>query len=99
VLLPQEEWGEHDLSTTVNKRALALVMAIGVIALALMYAGDGGWLTFAGIGLFMIFMWQITRISLAAVEMQAQRFKATREELGEEPDAEAEAAGGDEPAQ
>ena len=84
VLLPQEEWGQHDLTTTVNKKALAAVMLVGIIALLLMYFGDGKLVTFIGIGVFMIFMWQITRISLEAIERQAERFAQAREELAEE---------------
>jgi len=62
VLLPKEEWGQHDLRTTVNKGALAIVMIVGIAGL-------------------MIFMWQITRISLAAIELQVERFRETREEI------------------
>ena len=42
VLLPHEEWGAHDLRTTVNKRALGATTALGVAGLALMYVGNGG---------------------------------------------------------
>ncbi len=81
VLLPREEWGQHDLRTTVNKRALTIVMIVGVAGLTLMYVGDGNALTFGGVGLFMVFMWRITRISLAAIEVQTERFRETREDI------------------
>jgi len=81
VLLPREEWGQHDLHTTVNKSALTIVMIVGIAGLVMMYVGDGKALTFGGVGLFIVFMWQITRISLAAIERQVERFKETREEI------------------
>jgi hypothetical protein len=54
-----------------------------------MYVGDGKALTFGGVGLFVVFMWQITRISLVAIEKQDSRVREKREELteAEEPDA------------
>jgi len=84
VLLPHEEWGGYDLRTTVNKPAMVGTGTLAVVAMACMYAGDGGVLTFVGIGLFLAFMGLITRISLLAVEAQAERFKEQREEIREE---------------
>lgn len=86
VLLPREEWGEHEMSTTVNKSAMAAIMLIGVIALLLMYFGNGKVLTFVGVGVFLVFMWQITRISLTAIEKQDRRFRETRDEIAENDD-------------
>jgi hypothetical protein len=71
------------MTTTVNKKALAAIMLVGVVALILMYLGNGEALTFGGVGLFVIFMWQITRISLNAIEKQDQRFKETRQEIAD----------------
>lgn len=61
-------------------------MIVGVIGLTLMYVGNGKALTFAGIGLFLLFMWQITRISLAAIELQAARFRETRADIRSDDD-------------
>ena len=84
VLLPHEEWGAHDLRTTVNKRALGATTALGVAGLALMYVGNGGGVSFVGVGLFLGFMGLITWISLRAVEVQAVRFQEQRKEIRED---------------
>lgn len=80
VLLPREEWGRYDLASTVNSRWLAVVAILGVAALVLMYIGNGKTLTFVGIGLFLLFMGLITRVSLQAIEAQSARFQRQREE-------------------
>ncbi len=84
VLLPHEEWGAYDLRTTVNKPAMIAAGTLAVLAMVCMYAGDGGVLTFVGIGMFLAFMALITRVSLLAVEAQAERFREQREEIREE---------------
>jgi hypothetical protein len=84
VLLPSEEWGQHDLSTTVNKAALILALILVSGAMVLMYAGNGGTLTLVGMGVFFAFVAWITRISLRAVREQAARFEEQREEFRSE---------------
>lgn len=84
VLLPPEEWGSHDLKTTVNRGALAATALLGAVGLVLMYLGNGGAITFLGIALFLGFMALITVISLRAVEAQAQRLREEEDETRQE---------------
>lgn len=87
ILLPQEEWGVHDLHTSVNKPRLVASFLFGIIAVGLMYFGGGETLTFVGMVMFILFMGWITRISLKAVEVQAAQFAEEREgaHLEDEP--------------
>jgi len=89
MLLPREEWGKHDLHTTVNRAALLASLLLGLASVVLMYAGAGGFLTLAGVALFLIFMGWITHISIRAVERQAAQFAEERRDLREDASDEA----------
>ncbi len=84
VLLPRDEWGVHDLHTSVNKPMLLAAMALGLTSVVLMYVGGGGTLTFIAGGLFIGFMAWITHISIKAVNVQAAQFAEEREHFREE---------------
>ena len=81
VLLPREEWGAHELRTTVDKVSLVACYALGIAAVVLMWAGDGHGLTLVGAALFLGFMAWITYISLRAVDVQAAHFREERAEV------------------
>ncbi len=74
VLLPRDEWGVHDLHTSVNKPMLIAAFVLGIVAVAMMYLGGGNTITFIGGGLFIGFMAWITHISVRAVDVQAAQF-------------------------
>jgi hypothetical protein len=89
VLLPKEEWGVHDLHTSVNKPLLVAALAVGLGAVVMMYLGAGGTLTFVGTAVFVGFMVWITHISIKAVDVQAAQFAEEHEHfLDEHPDVE-----------
>lgn len=79
ILLPQEEWGLHDLHTSVNKPRLVAAFIFGIVAVSLMYFGAGQTLTFIGMVMFIGFLGWITHISVKAVEVQAAQFAEERE--------------------
>jgi hypothetical protein len=79
ILLPEEEWGIHDLHTSVNKPELVASMLFGLASVALMYIGGGETLTFVGMVMFILFMGWITRLSVIAIEVQAAQFIEERE--------------------
>jgi len=81
VLLPKEEWGAHDLHSSVNKPMLVASLLLGLASVAMMYLGGGAALTFVGGGLFIIFMGWITHISVKAVGVQAAHFAQERQAL------------------
>jgi len=79
VLLPKEEWGVHDLHTSVNKPRLLASLALGLASVIMMYLGNGSALTFVGAALFLAFMVWITHISIRAVHVQSAQFREERE--------------------
>lgn len=81
ILLPQEEWGVHDLHTSVNKPLLILSLLFGLAAVVMMYVGGGRPLTFVGMVMFIVFMGWITQISLKAINVQAAQFLEERQAL------------------
>lgn len=84
ILLPQEEWGAHDLHTSVNKVALVAALLFGLAAVVLMYLGGGTSLTFVGTVMFLAFMAWVTHISMKAIDVQAAQFAEEREQVIEE---------------
>lgn len=79
VLLPKEEWGVHDLHTSVNKPMLVAAFLLGVASVVMMYLGGGTIITFVGGVLFLGFMAWITYISIKAVNVQAAQFAEEHE--------------------
>ncbi|MGD9495346.1 MAG: hypothetical protein AB7Y46_03445 [Armatimonadota bacterium] len=84
VLLPRDEWGVHDLHTSVNKPMLVAALLVGLASVVLMYVGAGGTLTFVAVGLFIGFMAWITHVSVKAVNVQAAQFAEERQHFREE---------------
>lgn len=72
LILPEREWGKRGLRSAVNRPLLVLVGAGAVISSFLMYAGDGGLLTWLGMGLYLVFLLLFTALSLQAVERWAE---------------------------
>jgi len=91
VLLPREEWGVHDLHTSVNKPMLVAALLLGLLSVALMYLGGGRWLTFLGAATFIAFMGWITWISVRAVDVHVAHFDEEREALHQNGAAESDA--------
>ena len=70
VLLPEEEWGKHALTTTVNKPLLIAIGVITMISAVLMYWGNGSFWTWLGVTLFLMMLSGFTLLSINAVEKQ-----------------------------
>lgn len=95
ILLPKEEWGVHDLHTSVNETELILCVLFGFVTLAMMYLGGGEALTFVGTVLFIGFLGWITHVSIKGIEMQAAQFAEEHEQfLEEHPEIEEDEAAG-----
>ena len=78
VLLPEEEWGEHELETTVPEWPLlgAFLAAAGLWVLA--YLGGGGALTAFAVAGFLVLLFAITWICDRAVSRQRERSREER---------------------
>ncbi len=70
ILLPENKWGQSDLHTSVDKIQLVASGLLALGAVICSYVGNGGLLTWIGVGMFFIFVGWFTRISLKAVEVQ-----------------------------
>ena len=68
ILLPREEWGTRDLSTSVNKPLLVVAGIIAIAACGLMYMGDGRPLTWLGGAVYLVDLVGFTCLSWRAVE-------------------------------
>jgi membrane protein implicated in regulation of membrane protease activity len=82
VLLPEERWGEHELTTTVPRGWLLLALVAAVAGVVAALAGDGGSLTWVGIGVFLIALYAATILCDRAVERQRQRMESGRRRRG-----------------
>lgn len=78
ILLPEEEWGEHRLETTVPEIPVAVIFLLSAVGCVLTYIGDGNTLTWIGIVLFFIAFFGIVWICDRAVRKQRERFKKER---------------------
>ena len=62
VLLPEREWGKHELSSTVPRIPLLIILAAATISIVVALIADGGPLTFAAVGAFIISLYALTWI-------------------------------------
>ena len=82
VILPEEEWGVHDLETTVPEWTVGALLLLGAASLVVAYLGDGAWLTWAGVGVFVLALLAVAWICHRAIEDQRERVEREREEAG-----------------
>lgn len=73
ILLPEDEWGEHELETTVAKGPLFLVLLLAVGGLVAAFVGDGSWPTWVGVGLFLVSLYGATFLCDRAIDRQRER--------------------------
>lgn len=75
VLLPEKEWGEHRLSTTVPRLPFLTAFLAAAAGCVLAYLADGGPLTWVGILLFLAALLTVTSICNRAVGTQRRRVR------------------------
>lgn len=80
VLLPEEEWGKHALTSTVNKPLLIVIGVITMVALVIMYWGNGSAWTWLGVVLFLTMLSGFTLLSIRAVKKQTRESYRVRKE-------------------
>lgn len=67
LLLPQEQWGTQDIHTKVAKIPLIILGVLVLTASGLMFGGNGGWVTWIGLGLFFVVLAAFTWLSLRGI--------------------------------
>lgn len=80
VLLPEEEWGEHNLQTTVHKLPVLLLFLCSVAGCVMVYLGNGQTFTWIGIVLFFVTFFGVIWLCDRAILRQRERFKKERQE-------------------
>lgn len=80
ILIPEEEWGEHRLKTTVPQVAFAILFLISVAGCVMAYYGDGNSLTWIGIVVFFVAFFVMIWLNDRAVTRQRERFEKEHEE-------------------
>lgn len=86
VLLPEEEWGEHRLETTVPLLPLAVGYVAAVASLVVIYVGGGGLVTWIGAGAFLVALYAVTWMCDRAVLRQRRRVRRERRERRSDAD-------------
>ncbi len=81
VLLPEEEWGEHEVKTTVRQFPMLIASLSAVAGWILAYIGGGDTLTWIGIIVFLITFFAVLYMCDRAVTRQRKRFKEERKEM------------------
>lgn len=70
IFLPEDHWGELDLSSSVNQPLLLSALILGVVSAVMMVMGNGNQLTWIGTGLFFVFLMAFTLVSNAGIDHQ-----------------------------
>jgi Flp pilus assembly protein TadB len=78
VLLPEDEWGEHRLQTTVSQLPLAAAFLLAVAAVVVIYLGGGGTWTWIGLATFLVALYGIVWICDRAILRQRERTRRER---------------------
>ncbi len=81
VLLPEEEWGEHEVKTTVRQVPMLIASLLAVGGWVAAYLGGGSTLTWIGITAFLIALFAVLWMCDRAVMRQRKRFKREHEEM------------------
>ena len=76
ILLPEEKWGQFDLTTSLNKPRLFTALVLGLVSAIAIYVGKGEALTWVGVGLYFVFVFWLTRIFLKGVAVQNEETEA-----------------------
>ena len=76
ILLPEDKWGQFNLETSLDKPRLFAAVVLGLVSAIAIYVGNGGTLTWVGVGLYFVFVFWLTRIFLKGVEVQNKETEA-----------------------
>lgn len=83
ILLPEDEWGDYSLKTTVAQGPVLILFLLSVGACGLTLWGNGNLWTWIGIITFFISFFGIVILSDRAIQKQRERTKKTKRESKE----------------
>ena len=82
ILLPEEEWGNHRIETTVSQIPVLLLFVVSIIGCVLMFTGGGKEWTWIGIIIFFAGFFTMITLNNRAVHQQRERFLKERRKGG-----------------
>lgn len=91
VLLPEEEWGEHALTSTVPRLPLVGLLAVLAASIVVALIADGGTLTFVAMGAFIAALIALTWVldrSLVRLRRRERRERERSRRDGDDGNAE-----------
>lgn len=81
ILLPEAEWGQHRLETTVAEGPMAAAFGMALAAVTAIYLGGGGPWTWVGLVVFLVTLLAIIVICDRAIERLRARTRRERRAL------------------
>lgn len=73
ILLPEEEWGQHELKTTASQIPMLILFACSITGCVLSFLGNGNLWTWVGIVLFFVSFFGIVLLCDRAIVKQRER--------------------------
>lgn len=73
IFLPQEEWGEVELTSSANPWRLAALGTVPIAGCIAMILGEGGAWTWIGAGAFVVGLWAYLWSMIRGIDRQAER--------------------------
>lgn len=82
ILLPEKEWGDHRMETTVSQIPVALLFVVSIIGCVLIFTGGGKEWTWIGTIIFFAGFFTLIALNNRAVQQQRKRFLKERKKDG-----------------
>jgi hypothetical protein len=70
LLLPDHMWGHRPRATFRSRLSVVLTFSVGLLSAWIIWIGAGGWLTFLGVGIFLVDLLLILFTTFLAVDTQ-----------------------------
>jgi len=70
LLLPEHMWGHRPRATFRSRLSVVLTFSVGLVSAGVIWFGAGGWLTFLGVGVFLVDLLLILITTFLAVDTQ-----------------------------
>ena len=75
LLLPDGMWGQRPHATVRSRISVAVTFSVGLFSAWLIWSGQGGTLTFVGVGIFLADLVLILVTTFLAVDTQVERLQ------------------------
>jgi hypothetical protein len=76
LLLPKGMWGHRPRASLRSRLSVAVTFGLGLFSAGLIWAGSGGWLSFLGVGVFLLDLILILFTTFLAVDTQVDSLLA-----------------------